>query len=67
MQILADELAVYEVVISSETGAGVVPMDPAVREAREKAGKLNCLLAARASEVVRVFCGIPQVIRKSEA
>ena len=61
---LADKLSEYDVVISSETGCGVVPADPAVREAREKAGRLNCLLAARASEVVRVFCGIPQVIKR---
>ena len=61
---LADKLSEYDVVISSETGCGVVPADPAVREAREKAGRLNCLLAARASKVVRVFCGIPQVIKR---
>ena len=61
---LADKLSEYDVVISSETGCGVVPADPAVREAREKAGRLNCLLAARASKVVRVFCGIPQVINR---
>ncbi len=61
---LADKLSEYDVVISSETGCGVVPADPAAREAREKAGRLNCLLAARASKVVRVFCGIPQVIKR---
>ena len=61
---LADKLSEYDVVISSETGCGVVPADPAAREAREKAGRLNCLLAARASKVVRVFCGIPQVINR---
>ena len=60
---LADKLSEYDVVISTETGCGVVPMNPAEREAREKAGRLNCLLAARAETVIRVFCGIPQVIR----
>lgn len=59
---LAEKLSEYEVVISTETGCGVVPVDPAEREAREKAGRLNCLLAARAETVIRVFCGIPQVI-----
>ena len=62
---LADKLSEYDVVISTETGCGVVPMDPAEREAREKAGRLNCLLAARAEKVIRVFCGIPQVIREA--
>ena len=61
---LADKLSEYDVVISTETGCGVVPMNPAEREAREKAGRLNCLLAARAETVIRVFCGIPQVIRE---
>ena len=60
---LAEKLSEYDVVISTETGCGVVPMNPAEREAREKAGRLNCLLAARAETVIRVFCGIPQVIR----
>lgn len=56
---LADELARYEVVIATEVGAGVVPADPAERAAREAAGRLACLLAARAERVVRVFCGLP--------
>ena len=60
---LAEKLSEYDVVISTETGCGVVPMNSAEREAREKAGRLNCLLAARAETVIRVFCGIPQVIR----
>ena len=60
---LADELSRYEAVIATETGGGVVPADASERMAREAAGRLNCLLAERASAVVRVFCGIPLVIR----
>lgn len=60
---LADELSRYDAVIATETGGGVVPVDAAERAAREAAGRLNCLLAARATAVVRVFCGIPVVIR----
>ena len=56
---LADELARYEVVIATEVGAGVVPADPAERAAREAAGRLACLLAARAERVGREFCGLP--------
>lgn len=60
---LADELSRYDAVIATEVGGGVVPVDPAERAARERAGRLNCLLAARADAVVRVFCGIPKVLK----
>ena len=60
---LAMELSGYDAVIATEVGGGVVPADAAEREARERAGRLNCLLAERADAVVRVFCGIPRVIK----
>ena len=60
---LADELARYDAVIATEIGGGVIPLEPSEREAREAAGRLNCLLAERAETVVRVFCGIPLIIR----
>ena len=60
---LAEELAAYDVVISTETGGGVVPADPQERAAREAAGRLNCLLALGAETVVRDFCGIPTVLK----
>ena len=60
---LAEELAAYDVVISTEPGGGVVPADPQERAAREAAGRLNCLLALGAETVVRVFCGIPTVLK----
>ena len=63
LKALADELAVHEIVISSETGGGIVPIDPAERKAREAAGRLSCLLAQRAETVVRVVCGLPQVLK----
>lgn len=63
MEALADELARYEVVIATEVGGGVVPTDAQERAARERAGRLNCLLAARADAVVRVLCGIPKLIK----
>ena len=61
--ILAEELARYEVVIATEVGGGVVPVDREERAAREAAGRLACLLARRADAVVRVFCGIPVVLK----
>ena len=60
---LADELATYDVVIATEIGGGIVPIDPAERAAREAAGRLACLLAARADCVVQMFCGIPTVLK----
>ena len=60
---LADELTAYDVVIATEIGGGIVPIDPAERAAREAAGRLACLLAARASCVVEMFCGLPAVLK----
>lgn len=60
---LADALSRREVVIATEIGGGVVPLDRSERDARERAGRLNCLLAARAETVARVFCGIPLVLK----
>lgn len=63
LETLADELAAYDIVTATEVGGGVVPVDASERLAREKAGRLACLLAARASCVVQMFCGIPTVIK----
>lgn len=60
---LADRLARYEVVIATEVGGGVVPVDAHERAAREAAGRLACLLAQRAETVVRVVCGLPQTLK----
>jgi len=60
---LAEELAEYDIVIATEVGGGVVPMDAGERAAREAAGRLACLLAARADCVVQMFCGIPTVLK----
>ena len=60
---LADDLAQHEVVIATEVGGGVVPIDAGERAAREAAGRLSCLLAQRAERVVRVFCGLPMVLK----
>lgn len=60
---LADELAAYDVVTATEIGGGVVPIDAGERAAREAAGRLACLLAARADCVVQMFCGLPTVLK----
>ena len=63
LETLADELSAYDVVLATEVGGGVVPMDPQERARREAAGRLACLLAARAACVVQMFCGIPTVLK----
>ena len=60
---LAARLSHKEVVIATETGCGVIPLDPQERRNREAAGRLSCLLAERAETVVRICCGIPQVLK----
>ena len=61
---LADRLASqYKVVVSTEVGGGVVPVDAGERATREAEGRLACLLAERADTVVRVFCGLPMALK----
>lgn len=63
LEALASELSTYEVVLATEVGGGIVPTDSGERVNREKAGKLSCLLAGRADTVIRVCCGLPQVLK----
>lgn len=63
LEALARDLSRYEVVIATEIGGGVVPMDPAQRQTREAAGRLSCLLAQHAQQVIRVVCGLPQALK----
>ena len=65
LQKLADELSRAEVVLSTETGAGVIPVDRCERQKREAAGILSRLLAERADLVIRVTCGLPQFLKGS--
>ena len=63
LEALADSLAASPVVIAAEIGGGVVPADPEQRRRREDAGRLACLLSARADTVIRVCCGLPQALK----
>lgn len=60
---LAERLADKELVICREMGCGPVPARAEDLELREKVGRLNTALAARATCVVRMVCGIPCVIK----
>ena len=63
LEALADRLAQNPVVIATEVGGGVVPIDPKERADREAAGRLSCLMAERADTVIRVFCGLPRALK----
>lgn len=51
------------VVISREIGCGVVPVDAKERLWREAHGRLLRYLAMEAESVVRIFCGLPEVLK----
>ena len=46
-----------------DVGCGIVPIDKKDRDYRETAGRIGCNLAAQAQRVIRVCCGIGQVIK----
>jgi len=56
---LAEKLSGFQAITQTEVGAGVIPLAASERGWREKAGRLACLLAARADIVVRMVCGVP--------
>ena len=51
------------VVICTDISCGIVPMSPQDREWREAVGRSMAVLSREAEEVVRVFCGIPTVLK----
>ena len=51
------------VIISDEIGCGIVPIDGGERHWREETGRLLCKIAANATQVERVICGIPMRIK----
>ncbi len=53
-----------KVVICNEVGCGVVPIDRAERLARELTGRVCVALAEKAEKVVRIYCGIPTIIKE---
>jgi len=51
------------IVICNDVSGGVVPIDATFRKWREEAGRAMGQLAQNSKEVVRLFCGIPTVIK----
>ena len=57
------QLPAETVIICASVGGGLVPVDRFEREWRELVGRTCCQLAAEATEVWRVFCGLPQRLK----
>ena len=51
------------VFILDDVGGGIVPIDRKDRDYRELVGRIGCMLADSAQSVIRVCCGIGQVIK----
>ncbi|MEP1330540.1 bifunctional adenosylcobinamide kinase/adenosylcobinamide-phosphate guanylyltransferase [Pseudophaeobacter sp.] len=51
------------VIVSNETGLGIVPENALARRFREAQGRLNIVLAKRADTVVQVTAGLPLVLK----
>ncbi len=60
---MLSSLLAREAVVCDEVGCGVVPIDAFERLWREEVGRLCCELAERADAVVRVVCGLPQLLK----
>ena len=61
------DVASREVVCCCEVGMGVVPIDRDERAWRERVGRTCTKLAAEATRVVRMVCGIPMILKGGEA
>ena len=57
------ELLMDKIIITNETGAGIVPIERCLRERREDIGRANAYLAQCAQRVDRVVCGIGMTIK----
>lgn len=53
-----------KILISNEIGYGIVPLDAFEREYREAVGRMSCLAVRHAGRVVRVICGLGQIIKQ---
>lgn len=51
------------ILIADDVSCGVVPIDTTIRAWREATGRANNYLAGEAGQVIRVFCGLGQVIK----
>jgi hypothetical protein len=53
-----------KILIGDEVGCGVVPVEPCERQWRDETGRVYQLLTMHASDVTRVWAGIPQAMKR---
>jgi len=51
------------VIICNDISCGVVPMDPTLRRWRDEVGRFMGQAAQISGEVVRMYCGIPTILK----
>ena len=51
------------IIITNEIGSGIIPLEKNERIWREYAGRAGCMIAKNSELVVRIFCGIAEVIK----
>lgn len=55
-----------KIIICTDISQGVVPMDKEIRAWREMNGRAMIYLSNQASSVTRIFCGLPQLIKREK-
>ena len=55
------------IIICDDISQGIVPMDATERAWREGVGRTMVRIAQQADKVVRVFCGIPEIVKDESA
>ncbi len=53
-----------KILVMSDVSQGLVPMDPLDRAYREMAGRTLVYLGQKADKVIRIFCGLSQVVKE---
>lgn len=52
-----------EIIVCEDISCGLVPVDQELRMWRETVGRTLTVLSVRADRVVRLFCGIPTILK----
>ncbi|WP_312648529.1 histidine phosphatase family protein [Aminipila sp.] len=55
-----------KIIICADVSQGIVPMDKEIRAWREMNGRTMIYLTSQANHVIRMFCGLPQVIKGAD-
>ncbi|MGH7631437.1 MAG: bifunctional adenosylcobinamide kinase/adenosylcobinamide-phosphate guanylyltransferase, partial [Gemmatimonadales bacterium] len=60
------EIKAHLILVSNETGLGIVPLDALTRRFADEAGRLHQALAERCERVVLTLAGLPWVLKGEE-